>query len=108
MAVHPFLVGKNLMGIIKGHQIAVVENQYLVHTLGDLFDVVVNHDATLNGVTLQTSTYEQVKNLTLSNGEKIPELQDFLNILAEDDGPTMLPRSPPKQDRMKSRSQNCP
>lgn len=52
--------------------------------------VVVNHDATLNGVTLQTSTYEQVKNLTLSNGEKIPELQDFLNILAEDDGPTKL------------------
>ena len=44
-------------------------------------ELVVNHDATLNGVTLQTSTYEQVKDLTLSNGEKIPRFSEFLNML---------------------------
>lgn len=44
--------------------------------------IMVNHDATLGGVRLETSTYDQVKNLTLSNGEKIPQLSDFLDILA--------------------------
>ena len=44
--------------------------------------VMVNHDATLGGVRLETSTLDQVKNLTLSNGEKIPQLSEFLDILA--------------------------
>jgi glycerophosphoryl diester phosphodiesterase len=44
--------------------------------------LVVNHDASLNGVTVQTSTYEQVKNLTLVNGEKIPTLREMLEIIA--------------------------
>ena len=45
--------------------------------------VMVNHDASLKGVTIETSTYDQVKDLTLSNGEKIPMLKDLLDILAE-------------------------
>ncbi|MGN0233543.1 MAG: glycerophosphodiester phosphodiesterase family protein [Bacteroidaceae bacterium] len=44
--------------------------------------VMVNHDATLGGVRIETSTYEEVKDLTLSNGEKIPMLSDLLDILA--------------------------
>lgn len=51
--------------------------------------LMVNHDATLGGVRLENSTYEQVKNLTLSNGEKIPQLSDFLDIL-EKGGSTKL------------------
>ena len=47
--------------------------------------VMANHDATFNGVSIQNSTYETCKNLTLSNGEKMPELKDFLEMLVKED-----------------------
>ena len=43
--------------------------------------LVVNHDATLNNVRLDASTYEQVKDLKLGNGESIPRLREFLLML---------------------------
>lgn len=43
--------------------------------------LVVNHDATLGGIRLDTSTYEQVKGLALSNGERLPRLREFLQML---------------------------
>ena len=52
--------------------------------------IVVNHDATLNGVTLQTSAYNAVKDLTLSNGETLPRLREFLETLKESSSPTKL------------------
>lgn len=52
--------------------------------------IVVNHDATLNGVTIQTSTYDEVKDLQLGNGETIPELKDFLDMLAKSEADTKL------------------
>ena len=52
--------------------------------------MMVNHDATFNGVRLETSTAEQVKALTLSNGEKMPSLEDLLEMVKADDGPTKL------------------
>lgn len=36
--------------------------------------VVLNHDATIEKDTVQTSTYKQLKNKRLSNGEKLPTL----------------------------------
>ncbi len=52
--------------------------------------MMVNHDATFNGVRLETSTSEQVKALKLSNGENMPSLEDLLNMVKADDGPTKL------------------
>lgn len=52
--------------------------------------IMINHDASLNGVTIQTSTYDEVKNLTLSNGETIPELKDFLTMLASEDSTKLI------------------
>jgi glycerophosphoryl diester phosphodiesterase len=41
--------------------------------------IVLNHDATLsNGTRIETSTYAQIKDFTLSNGEKLPTLEDYL------------------------------
>ncbi|MDR2472962.1 MAG: hypothetical protein LBD53_05260 [Tannerella sp.] len=40
--------------------------------------VILNHDASFGGVTIQTSTYDQVKNLKLANGETMPTLEDYL------------------------------
>lgn len=52
--------------------------------------IMVNHDASLNGVNIQNSTYSQVKELTLSNGEYIPQLSDFLAIMDTTSSPTKL------------------
>lgn len=41
-------------------------------------EVVVYHDSTKDGYTIQDSTYEQIKDLTLSNGETLPKLSDIL------------------------------
>ena len=47
--------------------------------------LMVNHDGRLNGVTIQTSSYDQVKGLKLNNGEYIPMLRDMLEILKTSD-----------------------
>ena len=52
--------------------------------------IMVNHDATFDGVELEKATYEQCKNLTLKNGEKMPELKDFLQILKQHESRTKL------------------
>jgi glycerophosphoryl diester phosphodiesterase len=40
--------------------------------------LVVNHDHELQGMDIETSTYEQLLTKTLSNGEKIPTLKEYL------------------------------
>lgn len=52
--------------------------------------LMVNHDPSFGGVTLQTSTYEQCKDLTLSNGEKMPELKEFLQMMKDTKSATKL------------------
>ncbi len=47
--------------------------------------VMVNHDASYGGVNIQNSYYDDCKDLTLKNGEKMPQLQDLLDMLAEED-----------------------
>ena len=43
--------------------------------------LMVNHDPSFNGLTIKTSTSAQCKELTLSNGEKMPELYELLDIV---------------------------
>ena len=53
--------------------------------------LMINHDRTFNGVTICESTYAQCKDLILSNGEKMPQLQDFLDIVKNaPENPTRL------------------
>ena len=53
--------------------------------------LMVNHDRTFNGVTICESTYDQCKDLTLGNGEKMPQLQDFIEMVKNaPDNPTRL------------------
>ena len=40
--------------------------------------VVVNHDKTYDGMSLEKSKYSEISHLTLSNGEKLPTLESFL------------------------------
>lgn len=40
--------------------------------------VILNHDPTINGIRIEDVTYNQIKDITLPNGEKLPVLQDYL------------------------------
>ena len=42
--------------------------------------VVVNHDATFKGVTIQDATFEEVRKIKLDNGEVIPTLEEYLAV----------------------------
>ena len=46
--------------------------------------VVAYHDPTINGITIDQANYDQIKNMTLSNGEKIPTFASFLDVLEQD------------------------
>ncbi|MFC2712931.1 MAG: glycerophosphodiester phosphodiesterase [Segatella salivae] len=52
--------------------------------------LMVNHDEDFKGVVLQQASYEQCKELMLSNGEKMPQLQDLLQIMKDTKSPTKL------------------
>lgn len=52
--------------------------------------VVVNHNSSIGGVTIQTSPYSALQNVRLSNGETVPTLDDFLDLLAASTTPTKL------------------
>ncbi|MDR1517272.1 MAG: hypothetical protein LBS52_04110 [Dysgonamonadaceae bacterium] len=68
------------------NSIKSLEEAQKLNVYGSEFDVwittdgrvMLNHDASYGGVTIQTSTYAQVKDLKLSNGEKMPTLEDYL------------------------------
>lgn len=52
--------------------------------------VMVNHDAAFNGTTIETSTYRTCSGLKLSNGETMPELKDFLDMLEGEDSTKLI------------------
>ena len=43
--------------------------------------IVVNHDATRDGLVIEKSTWKDVKRLKLDNGERLPQFKEFLKIL---------------------------
>lgn len=45
--------------------------------------IMVSHDGVQNGVGIQGNTYNNVKNLKLTNGETLPELNDFFDLMEE-------------------------
>ncbi|MBR3633583.1 MAG: hypothetical protein IKN51_03515 [Bacteroidaceae bacterium] len=62
-----------------------------VHQTTDGY-IFVNHDFSFGGTVINQSTYAQVKDKTLSNGEKLPLLSDFFSIMKNEypDSPTKL------------------
>lgn len=77
---------------------AAVENACDLNVYGAEIDIwattdnhlMVNHDASFGGVTIQTSAYDACKNLTLGNGEKMPQLEDMLEIIKNSGSDTKL------------------
>jgi glycerophosphoryl diester phosphodiesterase len=52
--------------------------------------LMINHDAAYNGVTIETSTFDDCYALKLSNGETMPQLDDFLDALSASQSATKL------------------
>ena len=73
------------------NSIAALANAQELKVYGSEVDVwlttdgvlVCNHDGVLSGMKLQECTYDQVKNLTLTNGEKLPTFEATLEQLAK-------------------------
>lgn len=83
----------NTSNVVAPHNsIASLERALNKDFYGTEFDVwvtsdnvlVLNHDSTINGISIENSTYAQIENQTLSNGEKIPTLDAFLTKGATD------------------------
>lgn len=53
-------------------------SEFDVHLTADSL-IVVNHDPSLNGIPIATSTYKQLLETRLPNGETIPTLQEYLD-----------------------------
>lgn len=52
--------------------------------------LVINHDATFHGLIISQVTYHELCQFTLSNGEPIPLLEDFLRVKCESDSKVKL------------------
>lgn len=52
--------------------------------------IVVFHDNEINGITIQKTNYSDLKDLTISNGEILPTLEEYLEIAASQKHTTKL------------------
>lgn len=68
------------------NSLSSLDNAHKAGAYGSEFDVsltsdgvaVVNHDAAFQGMEIETTPYEQLKNRRLANGEKLPTLEEYL------------------------------
>ena len=68
------------------NSIAALQKAQKLRIYGSEFDVwmtsdgilVINHDATIEGLNIEETPYAQLKDMQLKNGEKLPLLEDYL------------------------------
>ena len=66
--------------------------------------IMVNHDATFKGITVQDTTFAACKKIRLDNGERMPELKHLLKIMKKSKSPTrLIVEVKPHRDPMRSR-----
>ncbi|MDF9829307.1 glycerophosphodiester phosphodiesterase family protein [Parabacteroides sp. PF5-6] len=67
----------SLAALKKAHEIGVYGSEFDVWLTADGIPIV-NHDASIFGFDIETSTYDQLMTGTLANGEKIPTVDAYL------------------------------
>ncbi len=67
----------SLAALKKAHEIGVYGSEFDVWLTADGVPIV-NHDASIFGFNIETSTYNEILTDTLPNGEKIPALDAYL------------------------------
>ncbi|HBA31147.1 MAG TPA: glycerophosphodiester phosphodiesterase, partial [Parabacteroides goldsteinii] len=61
----------------KAHEVGAYGSEFDVSITADGIPVV-NHDDSIQGFCIETSLYEQLKDLKLKNGETLPTLEEYL------------------------------
>lgn len=67
----------SITALNKAHEVGVYGSEFDVSITADGV-LVVNHDDSIQGFCIETSLYEQIKDLKLKNGETLPTLEDYL------------------------------
>jgi glycerophosphoryl diester phosphodiesterase len=67
----------SLASLNKAHEIKAYGAEFDVHLTKDGI-AVINHDDSVQGMNIEESTYEQLKDIKLANGEKMPTLEQYL------------------------------
>lgn len=67
----------SLSSLFRAHEIGAFGTEFDIWLTSD-GELVVFHDETINNVPIATSTYEELKDLKISNGEVLPTLDNFL------------------------------
>lgn len=68
----------SLRSLVKADSIGAWGSEFDVWMTADGV-LVVNHDASYNGVTIETAKWKQLKDIRLKNGEHLPTLEQMLN-----------------------------
>lgn len=68
----------SLRSLVKADSIGAWGSEFDVWMTADGV-LVVNHDASYNGVTIETAKWKQLKDMRLKNGERLPTLEQMLN-----------------------------
>mgnify|MGYP003623357823 CR=1 FL=1 len=67
----------SIAALQKAHEIGVYGSEFDVWITADGV-AIVNHDDSIPCFRIETTRYEQLKDVTLKNGEKIPTLAEYL------------------------------
>lgn len=67
----------SVASLVKAQELDIYGSEFDVWITTDNV-VVLNHDPTINNIRIETSTFDDLKNVRLGNGEKIPTLNDYL------------------------------
>lgn len=69
----------SIAALRKAHEIGVYGSEFDVHITRD-GQVVVFHDDDADGIVIEDSPYSAISGIRLSNGEKIPTLEEYLEV----------------------------
>ncbi|WP_288207758.1 glycerophosphodiester phosphodiesterase family protein [uncultured Parabacteroides sp.] len=67
----------SITALNKAHEVGVYGSEFDVLITADGIPVV-NHNDSIQGFCIETSLYEEIKDLKLKNGETLPTLEDYL------------------------------
>lgn len=67
----------SITALNKAHEVGAYGSEFDVSITADGIPVV-NHDDSIQGFCIETSLYDQIKDLKLKNGETLPTLEDYL------------------------------
>src|SRR5690606_24193198 len=79
----PALPENSIAALNKAMELEVYAAEIDVHLTADNIPIVF-HDHEYDGLNVETSTYEQLKRIKLSNGEHIPTLDEFIKETLKD------------------------